>query len=55
MPEYSFADIPDHQQRTEVIQDYIARVRCGSQSVQEQIELRESLVKAALENHVDSV
>ena len=55
MPEYNFSDIPDNQKRTEVIQDYIARIRCGHQSPSEQIELRESLVKAALENHVDSV
>jgi hypothetical protein len=55
MPQYNFSDIPDNQQRTAVIQDYIARIRCGSHSVQEQIELRKSLVKAALENPVGLV
>ena len=52
--EYNFSDIRDNKKRTQVIQDYIELIRLGDHSPVEAVELRESLVKAALDNHVDS-
>ena len=46
---YNFADIRDNKKRTEVIQEFIRLIRLGDHSPAEAVELRESLVKQALD------